>query len=122
MKDTLFLRGLQARAVIGVEDGEQTEPQTLRIDVEMACDASAAAAGDDLEKTVDYRGVAKAILATVEANPCRLIETLAVRLADMIRRDHGVSWVRLRIEKPGAVRLTESVGIEVERGERGTSP
>jgi dihydroneopterin aldolase len=119
MKDMLFLTGLEARAVLGVEAWERATPQTIRFDLEMSCDAAAAAAGDDLAKTVNYRSVAKAILAHVEAHPYRLVETLAERVADMVRRDFGVAWVRLRVSKPGAVRFSEDVGVEIERGDRG---
>jgi 7,8-dihydroneopterin aldolase/epimerase/oxygenase len=118
MRDTLFLRGLEARGVIGVEAWERREKQTVRIDLEMACDAAAAAREDDIEQTVNYRSVAKAVLRLVEEGAPRLVETLAERIAETVLRDHGTSWVRVRVTKPGAVRFSEAVGVEIERGER----
>jgi dihydroneopterin aldolase len=118
MQDTVFIEGLEARAIIGIHEWEREKPQTIRFDLEMACDASQAAADEDIEKTINYRSVAKAILAHVEENPYYLVETLAHRLAEMIMKDHGVPWIRLRVSKPGAVRFSENVGIEVVRGSR----
>lgn len=120
MRDTIILEGLEARGIIGIEDWERKKPQTIRVDVEMACDAGPAAAEDDIEKTVNYRAVAKAILEHIDHSSYFLVETLAVRLVDMIRADHGVAWVRLKVSKPGAVRFSENVGIVVERGDRGS--
>lgn len=118
MRDTIFLKGLEARGIIGLNDWEREKPQTIRIDLEMACDAAAAAAEDDIEKTINYRGVAKAIFQYIDEHQPLLIETLAHRLAEMILRDHGVTWIRLRASKPGAIRFSEDVGIEVVRGRR----
>ena len=62
--------------------------------------------------------VAKAIFRYIDEHQPLLIETLAHRLAEMVLRDHGVAWIRLRVSKPGAIRFSENVGIEVERGSR----
>jgi dihydroneopterin aldolase len=119
MQDTLFVRDLEARAVIGVTDWERRAPQVLKIDLDLACDAAAAAEEDDIAKTVNYRSVSKAVLAHTEASGYRLVETLAERLADLIRSEYGVRWVRIRIHKPGAVRFSRDVGVVIERGDRG---
>ena len=118
MRDIVFLEGLEARGIIGVEEWERTKAQTIRIDLEMACDAAAAARDEDLTLSVNYRAVAKAILAHIDENAYLLVETLAERLAEMIRRDFGVSWLRLTVSKPGAVRFSENVGVVIERGSR----
>lgn len=118
MSDIVYITGLEARGIIGVNDWEREKPQTIRFDVEMSCDAAAAAAEDDLSKTVNYRAVAKAILHHVENSEHLLVETMAEQLAQMIRTDHGVEWVRLRVGKPGAVRFSAEVGVVIERGTR----
>lgn len=118
MRDTIVLQGLEARGIIGVEEWEREKTQTIQVDLELACDAAAAAAQDDIARTVNYRSVAKAVLAHIEASRYHLIETLAERLAELILREHGVPWVRLRVSKPGAVRFSRSVGVEIERGRR----
>ena len=118
MRDTIFLQGLEARGIIGIEDWERKKPQTIRVTLEMACDADAPAAEDDIEKALNYKTIAKRILQHIEESSYHLIETLAVRLAEMIQRDYGVTWLRMRVSKPGAVRFSENVGVEIVRGER----
>lgn len=118
MRDTVFVRDLEVRAVIGINDWERREIQTILIDLDMACDASASAAEEDIEKTVNYRSVAKAVTRLTEEGRFFLVETLAERIAELVRRDFGVPWVRVRVRKPGAVRFSREVGVEIERGSR----
>ena len=122
MSDIVFIRGLEARGIIGVNDWEREKPQTIRIDIDMSCDTRAAAENDDLDKTVNYRGVAKAVLRHIEESAHLLVETLADRIATMILEDHGVAWTRVRVSKPGAVRFSDEVGVEIERGTRPPFP
>ena len=119
MNDIVFVHDLDVRAIIGINDWERREKQTILIDLEMACDAAAAAVNDDIEKAVNYRSVTKAVIEHVERSEYYLVETLAERLADLVRTDFGVSWIRVRVRKPGAVRFSSAVGVQIERGVRG---
>jgi dihydroneopterin aldolase len=118
MRDTVFLRGLEAVGILGVQPAERGTPRTVRIDVDLACDAGAAARDDDLARAVDYRAVADAVRAHVGAHAYRLVETLAERLAEHLQREFGAPWVRVRVGKPGAVDACGEVGVEVVRGQR----
>jgi len=118
MRDTVFVRDLEVRAIIGINDWERHELQTILIDLDMACDARAAAEHESIDEAVNYRSVAKAVIAHTEQGRYLLVETLAERLAEMIRRDFRVPWVRVRVRKPGAVRFSREVGVEIERGSR----
>jgi dihydroneopterin aldolase len=118
MHDTVFVHDLEVRAIIGIEPWERTKPQVILIDVEMACDASAAARDDEIEHAVNYRSVAKAVERLTIEGKYQLVETLAVRIADLVRHEFGVPWTRVRVRKPGAVRFSREVGIEIERGAR----
>ena len=118
-RDTVFVRGLEVRTVLGVDAWEREEPQTVVLDIEIACDADRAAASDDVSDAVNYRTIAKAALSFATESRFRLVETLAVRLADHLRKSCGVTWVRLRATKPGAVRFSREAGVEIERGTRG---
>lgn len=113
--DEVFIRGLEARTIIGLEDWERSALQTVRIDVDLGCDIRAAAAAEDVSKTVNYRSVAKMILKHVEESEYLLVETMAERLAQMVLEGFDVAWVRLRIAKPGAVRFSEEVGVDIRR-------
>jgi dihydroneopterin aldolase len=76
------------------------------------------AADDDIAKTLNYKDVSKRLSAYVGESSFGLVETLAERCAAIIREEFGVSWVRLKLSKPGAVRGAHAVGVRIERGER----
>ena len=116
--NTVYIRGLRARAVIGVNQWERDIRQTLVLDLEMASDTAKAAASDDIEDALDYAAVSRQVIALVEASEYQLLETLAAAVARMVAEEFAVSWLRLRVGKPGAVAEAEEVGVVIEIGER----
>ena len=117
--DIVFLRGLRIETVIGIYDWERQIRQAVILDLEMATDVRRAAATDRIEDALDYKTLAKRLIEFVESSHFELVETLAERCAALIREEFGVSWVRLSLNKIGAVRHAQDVGVIIERGERG---
>lgn len=116
--DIVFLRDLRIDTVIGIYDWERRTRQTLIFDLEMSADIARAAASDDIEDTLNYKAVAKRLIRFVGESEFQLVETLAERCAGIIREEFGVRWVRLTLNKKGAVRGATDVGVIIERGER----
>lgn len=116
--DIIFLQELRIDTVIGIYDWERKIRQTVVFDLEMATDIAAAAASDSIEDTLDYKAVAKRITAFVETSEFGLVETLAEKVAGIIRGEFGVPWVRVSLNKSGAIRGARGVGVIIERGER----
>lgn len=117
--DIIFLRDLRIDAVIGVYEWERRIRQTLIFDLEMQTDVARAAASDEVGDALDYKAVAQRIAEVVTTSECRLVETLAERVAALVREEFAVGWVRLRLNKRYALRGATDVGIVIERGERG---
>ena len=113
--DRIFLRGLQVECIIGFIEWERRIKQTVVIDLEVPTDCARAAETDDVGHTVDYKTVAKRLIAFVEASDFKLVETLAHRTALLILEEFGIEWVRLSINKPGAIRGSKDVGVAVLR-------
>jgi 7,8-dihydroneopterin aldolase/epimerase/oxygenase len=113
--DRVFLRGLTAECVIGFIDWERRVKQTVVVDLELPVDCRQAAVSDDVTDTVDYKKVSKRVLAFIEASEFKLVETLAQRLALLILEEFAIEWVRLSINKPGAIRNSRDVGVAIER-------
>jgi 7,8-dihydroneopterin aldolase/epimerase/oxygenase len=113
--DRIFLRGLECQCIIGFIDWERRVPQTVVIDLEFPADCARAAASDAVADTVDYKQVAKRVLAYVAASQFQLIETLAHRLALLLLAEFSLAWVRLNLNKPGAIRHSRDVGVVIER-------
>ncbi len=116
--DIVFLRGLRVDTVIGVYDWERRIKQTVILDLEMAADVRKAAATDDIQDALDYKSVAKRVERFIAESEFQLVETLAERCAQIIRDEFSVPWLRLTLNKAGAVRSAKDVGVIIERGSR----
>ena len=113
--DKIFLRQLEVQAVIGIWDWERQVTQKISIDLEMATDIRSAAATDSIDDTLNYKNVAKRIIQFVEESSFQLVETLTDRIAEIVVQEFGVPWVRVSVNKPGAIRGSKDVGIVIER-------
>jgi len=116
MPDRIHITDLHCRTFVGIEEWEQRERQEVHLDLELEADLERACASDRIEDTVNYRSVTKAVLKLVEGERFALVEHLAGRVAALILADFAdVRAVRIRIEKPGALRFAKSVGVEIRR-------
>jgi 7,8-dihydroneopterin aldolase/epimerase/oxygenase len=113
--DRIFLRGLSAECTIGFIDWERRVKQTVVLDIEMPVDCTHAARTDEVADTLDYKKVAKRVLSFVEASEFKLVETLAHRLALTLLEEFALEWVRITLNKPGAIRKSRDVGVVIER-------
>src|SRR6187551_3468460 len=93
--DRIFLHGLQVECIIGFIEWERRIKQTIVIDVELPVDCARAAETDEVANTVDYKSVAKRIIAFVEASEFKLVESLAHRIAMTVLEEFDLAWVKL---------------------------
>lgn len=113
--DQIFIRDLVARGIIGVNDSEREKPQEILINITLFADLRKAGESDDLDDSVSYRTVAKRALAHAEKAARLTVEALAADIAKLCLEDEAVRKVVVRVEKPGAVRFSRTVGVEIER-------
>ena len=116
--DIIFLHDLRIETTIGIYEWERRIRQTVTLDLEMATDAARAAATDRIEDALDYKAITKRIVEFVSSSEFGLVETLADRVAALVREEFAVPWVRLRLNKKYAIRGATDVGVVVERGVR----
>ena len=115
--DRVLITGLRIDTVIGVYDWERDIRQTVVLDLELAADNRAAARFDAIEDALDYAAISARLLAFVGGSRFQLIESLAEAVAELVRVEFGVPWLRLRVAKPGAAAEAETVAVVIERGE-----
>ncbi|HSB66567.1 MAG TPA: dihydroneopterin aldolase [Anaerolineales bacterium] len=113
--DQVFISDLLARGVIGVNEWERQVTQDILINIVLYTDLHRAGGTDDLTHSIDYRSVAKKAISLAESAKRFTVEALASDLAQMCLEHTGVQRVRIRVEKPGAIRFARSVGVEIER-------
>ena len=113
--DIIFLTGLTTECIIGIWDWERKVRQKVVIDLEMGADIRKAAASDHIDDTLDYKRVSKRVLGFVGESQFQLVETLTEQIAKIIVTEFDVPWVKVRLNKQGAIRSSRDVGILIER-------
>jgi len=113
--DQVFITDLVARGIIGINDWEREKPQEILINIVLFADLTPAGESDDVNKSVNYRTIAKNVLTHAESAERFTVEALAADLAKICLDMPRVEKVRVRVEKPGATRFSRSVGVEIER-------
>ena len=113
--DKIFIHALKTETIVGIFDWERQVKQTVVMDIEFSADIRKAALSDSIDDTLNYKGVAKRVLAFVEESSFHLVETLAEHIAMLILEEFGVSWVSITLSKPGAIRSSRDVGVKLER-------
>jgi FolB domain-containing protein len=116
--DKVFITDLVARGIIGIQDWEREKPQEIVMNFTIFTSLQNAGLSDNINDTVNYRTIAKLALAHAETAARQTVEALAHDLARLCLNQPGVEKVIVRVEKPGAVRFSKSVGVEIERSRK----
>lgn len=114
-QDKILINDLHVRGILGVNEWERRQKQDIVLNIELSTDTRKAARNDNVEESVNYRTVAKQVIEHVESSQRLTVEALAEDIARIALAMERVSSVRVRVEKPGAVRFARSVGIEIHR-------
>ena len=116
--DIVFIKQLEVISQIGVYEWEKSVQQKLYFDLEMAFDNKPAAKDDDINLALNYFCVSETVNAFAQNHQFELLETMAERVAALIMRQFSVPWIRLTLHKPGALPKAQSLGVQIERGNR----
>src|SRR5690606_6190747 len=114
----VFIRGLRVETVIGIYDWERGVRQPVVLDLELGTDLRPAAASGRIEDALDYHAISTRLQQFIGEGRFLLVETLAEQCAELLQREFGVGWLRLRLAKPTAIAAATEVGVEIERGVR----
>lgn len=115
MADRIIIKDLLVRGIIGINDWERNVRQDILINLDIYSDLKIAGISDAIEDTVNYKLITKSILKCVETTQRFTVEALAEDIAKIALEDPLVDRVVVRVEKPGALRFSKSVGVEIER-------
>jgi FolB domain-containing protein len=113
--DQLIIKDLVARGILGIREWEREKPQEILINIVIFADLSKAGESDDLNDSISYSTIAKKARQHAETAMRKTVEALAADIARLCLEEPGVVKARVRVEKPGAVRFSRSVGVEIER-------
>ena len=114
--DIVYLRDLRIETIIGIYDWEREVKQTVVLDIDMESDIARAAATDHIDQALDYKAISKRLIHFVGDSEFQLVETLAERISEVLLEEFKIPWLRLSVNKLGAIRGAKDVGVVIERG------
>lgn len=115
--DKIIIKEIHARGIVGIHDWEREKPQDILISIDLYTENRKADAADGITECIDYSKVTKKVLNHAENARRFTLEALAEDIAELCLEDQRVIKTTVRVEKPGAVRFTKSVGVEIERSQ-----
>lgn len=114
--DKILIKDLLLRGIVGINPDERVNKQDILINMTLYADISKAAASDQIEDAVNYKSITKRVIKHVEESSDFLVEKLVTDIARIVLTEfEGVEKAIVRVEKPGALRFADSVGIEIKR-------
>ena len=113
--DKIIIKDLLLRGIIGINPDERVKKQDILLNIVLYHDIRRAAESDDIADAANYKAISKRVMEYVEASEHMLVERLVTEIARLILTEYPISQVRVRVEKPGALRFAKSVGIEIDR-------
>ena len=114
-QDKIFIRGLEIECIIGFIDWERRVKQKIVLDIELPVDCAHTAKTDAVADTLDYKQVVDQVVELIADSSFMLVETMAQKVAELIIQNFSVNWVRVVVNKPGAIRELRDVGVSIER-------
>ncbi len=97
--DRISIDAITFYAHHGVLPEERELGQVFQVNLELGCDFSSITA-DHINQAVDYRLAVEVVKEIICGSPCRLLETLAARIADQLLLLPGVTEVKVEVRKP----------------------
>ena len=120
--DTIHIRDLLQRCIIGIYDEERREKQDVIINITLHADLRKAGITDHIDDTVDYKTIKKQVIGMVDGSSFLLVERLAQRIAEICLQDPRVEIAIVRVAKPGALRFARTVEVEITRTRKDMDP
>lgn len=105
------IKNLRLRTIIGINQWERKEKQDVVINVEIHYDGTRAAETDDIRDTIDYKKIVKEIISEVSQTHYYLLDRLADHILKLIMSKKRVESAVVEIDKPHALRFSDSVSI-----------
>ncbi len=109
----LRIENIKLRTIVGIYEWEKKSKQDVIINVELEFDGAAAIKSDNIKDSVNYKTINKQIITLVENMNFNLIEKIAGDVLEIVMKDTKVQKATVKVDKPGALRFTDSVSVEL---------
>lgn len=110
----IHITNLRLRTYIGFNEEEKQKQQDIVINAEIHYPASTACLEDQVDEALNYKTITKEIIRHVESGRFLLLEKLVADVLQLCCANASVSFAKVRIDKPHALRFADSVSLTME--------
>lgn len=108
------IKNLLVRTIIGYNPEERVNRQDVVINLEIEVDVSRAVSTDYQDGIYNYKAITKTLITFVSESKFNLLEKLTYEVLQLVMKDERVIRAKVEIDKPHALRFSESVSVELE--------
>jgi D-erythro-7,8-dihydroneopterin triphosphate epimerase len=108
------IKNLLVPAIIGFNPEERINRQDVLINLEIEVEVSEAVVTDKEDSIYNYKVITKKVIAFVSESKYNLLEKLTYEVLQLVMQDERVKRAKVEIDKPRALRFSESVSVELE--------
>ncbi|MGD8580223.1 MAG: dihydroneopterin triphosphate 2'-epimerase [Lysobacterales bacterium] len=111
---TVNICNLRLRTFIGFNPEEQEKPQDVVINMKIRYLLSSSVLEDRVDAALNYKVITKRVIRHVEEGRFLLLEKLTSDVLNICGKDPSVSFARVTVDKPNALRFADSVSLTLE--------
>ncbi len=113
IKRTVFIKDFIIEEIIGVHEHEKLKKQQIKFNILLDIDQNSVPNEKDIKSIVDYEKITNKLVNLTKNKKYNFLESLAEDSFKEIFEDKRINSIKIKIEKPEAIKNAESVGVEV---------
>ena len=113
IRRTVFIKDFIVQEIIGIHEHEKTEKQKIKFNIVVNVNQNTVPDEKDIKSIVDYEKITNKLENLVKNKKYNFLESLAEDSFKEIFEDKRINSVKIKIEKPDAIKNADSVGVEV---------
>ncbi len=112
-KRTIFIKDFIIHEIIGMHDHEKIKKQKIKFNIVINVNQNTLPNEKDLRSIINYEKITKKLKNLVKNKKYNFLESLAEDSFIEIFKDKRISSVKIKIEKPDAIKNASSAGVEI---------
>jgi len=113
IRRTVFIKDFIIQEIIGIHEHEKTKKQKIKFNIVVNVDQNTVPDEKNIKSIVDYEKITNKLENLVKNKKYNFLESLAEDSFKEIFEDKRINSVKIKIEKPDAIKNADSVGVEV---------
>ena len=113
IRRTVFIKDFIIQEIIGIHEHEKTKKQKIKFNIVVNVNQNSVPDEKDIKSIVDYEKITNKLENLVKNKKYNFLESLAEDSFKEIFEDKRINSVKIKIEKPDAIKNADSVGVEV---------